>query len=143
MQAVSAGVALPLMLAVRALVGLGEGACARRNQVLQRVMADEATFVRPCRRGATVRDQHAGAVRAATAPRQSGGRRVRRLSWVRRWKKCSCLPLPSLIATRAAVRDSGTILGLLLSPPILQHFAWPGLFYVFGCVALQGPTCSS
>ena len=31
-QAVSAGVALPLMLAVRALVGLGEGACAARKR---------------------------------------------------------------------------------------------------------------
>ena len=34
-QAVSAGVALPLMLAVRALVGLGEGACAARTRELR------------------------------------------------------------------------------------------------------------
>ena len=34
-QAVSAGVALPLMLGVRALVGLGEGACAARKRGLR------------------------------------------------------------------------------------------------------------
>jgi ACS family sodium-dependent inorganic phosphate cotransporter/ACS family sodium-dependent inorganic phosphate cotransporter-like MFS transporter 9 len=83
--AVRAGLALPLMLAVRALVGLGEGV------VLPAVTNMLSRSVPAARRA-------------------------------------------SAVGTAFAGFHGGTILGLLLSPLIVQRLGWPGLFYVFGAL---------
>jgi ACS family sodium-dependent inorganic phosphate cotransporter/ACS family sodium-dependent inorganic phosphate cotransporter-like MFS transporter 9 len=85
--AVSSGLALPLMLAVRALVGLGEG-----------VVLPSVT---------NMLSRSVPAVRRASS-----------------------------VGTAFAGFHGGTILGLLLSPLIVQRLGWPGLFYVFGALGL-------